>query len=142
MGNADDLSGLINEANSEVETGIQQAKAAKPKRRRRTRDKVAPLLPALLFTSAYFIYSTQQPAQSDTEASTSELTNLLRQARELVEASTIDGKPPPVLPNAALATIVNYQAYRGGYLLSVQSTGVLVEMDSLGNVSVESAGSR
>jgi hypothetical protein len=42
-----------------------------------------------------------------------------------------------VLPNAALAAVVNYQVFGRNYFLSAQSSGVLVEMDSSGSVTVE-----
>ncbi len=132
MNNPDDLHGLIDEANSEVETGYKRAMAAKPKRRGQLRHQLLPILPALLFALAYYVYSTQQPEQSSAAAIAAELTALLQQAREDVENGRVDGAPPPVLPNAALAAVVSYQVFGSSYFLSAQSSGVLVEMDTNG----------
>lgn len=132
MNNPDDLHGLIDEANSEVETGDKRAMAAKPKRRGQLRHQLLPILPALLFALAYYVYSTQQPEQSSAAAIAAELTALLQQAREDVENGRVDGAPPPVLPNAALAAVVSYQVFGSSYFLSAQSSGVLVEMDTNG----------
>lgn len=136
MNKSDDLGGLIDEANAEVETGYQRAMAAKPKRRRRLRDQLAPILPVLLFAGAVYIYD-QQSGQTDTVAVAAELTELLRQARSAVEAGTVDGEPPSVLPNAALGAVVNYEVFGRGYFLSAQASGVLVEMDDTGSVTVQ-----
>lgn len=139
MNNPDDLHGLIDEANSEVETGYQRAMAAKPKRKGQLRHQLMPLLPALLFALAYYVYSTQQPEQSNADTIAAELTALLQQAREDIENGRVGGRPPPVLPNAALDAVVNYQVFSSSYFLSAESSGVLVEMDTSGTLTIEGA---
>jgi hypothetical protein len=141
MSNSDNLSGLIDEANSEVETGYQRAMAARPRRKVRLRYRLAPVLPVILFAAAYYIYFSQQPTQ-DAVAVAAELTELLQQARESVEAAKVNGELPIVLPNAALGAFVQYQVFRNGYFLSAQSSGVLVEMDARGTVTIEGVDGR
>lgn len=134
MTNQDDLNQLIDNANAEVETNIQNAERAKPKRRDKGRFK--PLLPLALAALALFVYSTQQQEVPDSVAVAAQLSGLLRQARESVEAGTVNGQLPTVLPNAALGAVVNYSRFPGGYFLSVQSRGVAAEMDNSGKITV------
>lgn len=137
MTNPDDLNQLIDNANAEVETTIQNAERAKPKRKDKGRFK--PLLPLAIALLALFVYSTQQQKTPDSAVVAAQLSDLLRQARESVEAGTVNGQLPTALPNAALGAVVNYSRFPGGYFLSVQSRGVAAEMDNSGKISVSGA---
>lgn len=134
MANDDDLSGLIDEASAEVDNAIEKTLKAKPRRREKGRYK--PLLPLILIILSYVLYAGQQPEIPDAEVVASELTDLLRLARDSVESATVHGQRPLILPNAALGAIVNYTRLPGGYFLSVQSHGVVAEMDDSGRLTI------
>ena len=134
MTNNDDLSRLIDNANTEVETTIEQAEKARPKRKARGQYK--PLVPLFIFGLAYVIYAAQQQQAPNSTVVAAQLSDLLYQARESVERATVDGRHPAVLPSAALGAVVSYTPFSGGYFLSAQSRGVVVEMDGTGEITV------
>jgi hypothetical protein len=95
-----------------------------------------PLVPLFIIVLAYVIYAAQQQEAPSSTVIAAQLSDLLYQARESVELATVDGLRPALLPNAALGAVVSYTAFPGGYFLSVQSRGVVVEMDSTGEITV------
>jgi hypothetical protein len=134
MTNNDDLSRLIDNANIEVATTIEKAEKARP--RRKGMGQYKPLVPLFIIVLAYVIYAAQQQEAPSSTVIAAQLSDLLYQARESVELATVDGLRPALLPNAALGAVVSYTAFPGGYFLSVQSRGVVVEMDSTGEITV------
>jgi hypothetical protein len=134
MKNNDDLSRLIDNANIEVVTTIEKAEQARPKRK--TWGRYKPLLPLFIFALAYVIYAAQQQEEPSPTVIASQLSSMLHVARESVELATVNGRHPSVLPNAALRAFVRYTPFSGGYFLSVQSRGIVAEIDSAGEVTV------
>ncbi len=66
-----------------------------------------------------------------------QLINILHSAENSLRDATTNGEPlPPVLPNAALASIVDYHVQDGDYILIAEANGIRVVVNSHGGQTV------
>lgn len=136
-----DLVDLIDNANKAI-SGNQPLKS---KRKRSSYSFSFPgkvfiygLFPVAVYT---FIDRFSEDELTDIEIET-QLINILHSAQNSVRTHIASNEaPPPVIPSAALAAIVQYEVRGNDYVLTTSSNGITVSLDSLGNLSTEFSGS-
>jgi hypothetical protein len=137
MSQSNDLNKLINTAETQIEA---HAATARSNARRRHNLHGRWLLPVALFMIAAYLIYPALPKRLSPLATQAMLTQLLSETRESLNLSMADGNaPPPVLPNAALAAVVNYQVEGNSYRLSASMNGMLVQMDEKGDMRISGA---
>ncbi len=134
MSKNDDISDLISDAETQLQTSDEKISHIKPRRHRKIRPGL--IIPFLLFGLAYYIYSGNRVEVPDNLVIANELTELVREAKRLVDANTVDEIFPPVLPNAALGAIVRYEIVGKSYIISTSMNGVFVEINEAGELVV------
>ncbi len=134
MNEDDNLGSLISDAETQLQTSDEKISHIKPRRRGKFRPGL--IIPFLLFGLAYYIYSGNRVVVPDNLLIADELTELVHEAKRLVDANTADGIFPPVLPNAALGAIVRYEIVGNSYIISTSMNGVFVEINEAGELVV------
>ncbi len=132
----DDLSALIAGAETAIE---HQAVSARPARRSQSGNRSVILMALALAGLAYSGNTLWQrfaaPSQADVAR---DLSLVVDQARaEIESARQQTGSLPAVMPNAALASVVQYQADSGQYQIVVNMMGVKVTLQKDGSKITE-----
>jgi hypothetical protein len=132
--NPDDLNALIDQATTTV------SKAAERRRRAKSALNLTPVLgvvlAALIAFALWSIYSRLAPPGAATIER--DLDAVVEQARVAIEAARKEnGQLPDALPNASLASVVQYQHGSQDYQLSATIMGIRVTLAPGGKKTVE-----
>ncbi len=134
--NQAELTDLIANAQSQ----IRQQDAQRPK----PRNKPSPLPGLLVLAVAWMVLIYSASAWWDRQAAPSQaqvahdLEQVVDQARDVIEASRAQtGQLPSVMPNAALASVVQYHPESGQYQIVVSMMGVRVTLQKGGTKRTE-----